>query len=185
MNKNCATYKRQSALIEMNIRWLRQMLRLLPELADDAYTTPPPKLAPLRANSHLRHVLEFYECFFDGLEWSHIDYDARRRDESVETSRLVAMERINGLIEQFESTQALQSDCLVFVKAEDADSMHLPDPYLISSIGRELSVLSSHTVHHFALIAIALRAHGIEPGSEFGVAPSTLRFRESSRREAA
>jgi hypothetical protein len=43
-----------------------------------------------------------------------------------------------------------------------------------SSIARELQSLLSHTVHHYALIAIALRLQGIEPSAEFGVAPSTL-----------
>ena len=45
-----------------------------------------------------------------------------------------------------------------------------------SSISRELQVLSSHTVHHFALIAMTLRMHGVEIDSDFGMAPSTLRY---------
>ena len=44
--------------------------------------------------------------------------------------------------------------------------------------GRELLFLISHTVHHFALIAFMLRSFGIEPGDKFGVAPSTLRYRQ-------
>ena len=169
----------------MNIEWLRQMLRLLPEMNDDVFATSPRNLAPLKVSSHLRHVIEFYECFLDGLERAHIDYDARRRDESIESSRAAAARRISLVIERLESEPPLWNDGFLFVKAEDADSMKLQDPFLLSSVGRELGVLSSHTVHHFALIAIALRAHGIEPGAEFGVAPSTLRFRESSRKEAA
>jgi hypothetical protein len=29
-------------------------------------------------------------------------------------------------------------------------------------------------VHHYAIVAIMLRAEGCEPGAEFGVSPSTL-----------
>jgi hypothetical protein len=38
-------------------------------------------------------------------------------------------------------------------------------------------MLCSHAVHHFALIAMILRAHGIDVDPKFGVAPSTLRDR--------
>jgi len=45
-----------------------------------------------------------------------------------------------------------------------------------SSVSRELQVLSSHTIHHFALIAMTLRLHGVEMDPDFGMAPSTLRY---------
>jgi hypothetical protein len=49
-----------------------------------------------------------------------------------------------------------------------------------SSVGRELQYLVAHTVHHFALMAVALRTCGHRLPDEFGVAPSTLRHEESS-----
>ena len=49
-------------------------------------------------------------------------------------------------------------------------------PWADSSVERELQVLLSHTVHHYALIAVALRLHGHPVDEEFGVAPSTLRY---------
>ena len=36
-------------------------------------------------------------------------------------------------------------------------------------------VLSSHTIHHFALIGITLRESGLAVDPDFGVANSTLR----------
>jgi hypothetical protein len=42
-------------------------------------------------------------------------------------------------------------------------------------VGRELQYLLSHTIHHYAIIGSILRAQGVEPGPDFGVAPSTLR----------
>ena len=59
---------------------------------------------------------------------------------------------------------------------EDADAMQVQDRFLTSSIGRELQILSSHTIHHFALIAMTLRAMGYHVDRDFGMAPSTLRF---------
>ena len=47
--------------------------------------------------------------------------------------------------------------------------------------------LSSHTIHHFALIAMALRAHGVAVEAGFGMAPSTLSYqaRRAASAEAA
>ena len=64
---------------------------------------------------------------------------------------------------------------------EDSGGYELGDPFLMSSVGRELLTLSTHTIHHFALIAITLRAHGVAVDPDFGVAPSTLRHRQKTR----
>ena len=53
-----------------------------------------------------------------------------------------------------------------------------PDiPWSQSSAPRELQFLISHTVHHFALIKVALRDGPRSVGDDFGVAPSTLSYR--------
>ena len=153
-------------LCERNAMWLRQSLHLLEMLDDRTF-----KNLAYRVSGHLRHIIEFYECFLEGLAARHIDYDARRRDRALESSRLAAAMRVRSLIERL---QSLQSDGPLLVRAEDAE------PYLSSSIGRELQSLSSHTVHHFALIAMSLRAMGIPVDEDFGVAPSTLRYRQAA-----
>jgi uncharacterized damage-inducible protein DinB len=159
-----------SALIAMNIRWLRQALHLLERLDDATYATTPKGLAPHRAGAHLRHIVEFYQCFLEGMEWSHIDYDARRRDEAIEQSRDAAAAAIRSIVRAFERSAEVRSERIVWVRVEETGS------YAESSISRELQVLSSHTIHHFALIAVTLRMHGVELDSDFGMAPSTLRY---------
>lgn len=148
--------------------WLRQALALIHNLDDRTFT---------KVGSHFRHVIEFYECFLDGLDSVHVDYDARQRDPMLERSRVVALDRICLLIERLTATQSLHRDGTVFVRMEDAAAHGLRDSYMVSSVGRELQYLSSHTVHHFALIAMSLRAMNIEVPEELGVAPSTLRYR--------
>ena len=83
MKATTAVPSRQSTLVQTNVRWLRQALRLLEGLDDTAYSTTPRGFAPHRAGAHLRHVLDFYQCFLNGVGSSHIDYDSRRRDEAV------------------------------------------------------------------------------------------------------
>jgi uncharacterized damage-inducible protein DinB len=50
----------------------------------------------------------------------------------------------------------------------------------VSSTFRELQFLATHTVHHFALVALLLRQRGVEVPVEMGVAPSTLEHWKSS-----
>jgi len=176
---------RQAALIETNVRWLRQALRLVGSLDDSAYATAPRGLAPHRAGAHLRHILDFYRCFLEGLEFSHIDYDARRRDNTVEHSRDAASSAIRSIIRALETSPELSHERIIWVRMEDADGAAVREGFMESSISRELQVLSSHTVHHFALIAITLRMHGVELDPEFGMAPSTLRYLASKTPEAA
>jgi hypothetical protein len=171
-----ATRSRQSALIEMNIRWLGQALTLLTKFDDAVYSTSPPGFAPHRVGAHLRHILEFYQSFMNGVESRRIDYDARRRDKAVERSSVAASTAIRNIIHFFETSALLRQESAIWVRMEDADHSEVEDSFMQSSISRELQALSSHTIHHFALMAMILRMHRIELDPEFGMAPSTLSY---------
>jgi hypothetical protein len=162
------------ALAAVNVRWLRQALALVTRLDASAYAKSPAGLHPHKAGAHLRHIVDFYDAFFLGLADGHIDYSARRRDARTEQNRLCGMARLERLIQRF-LTQPLV-DGPVRVRVEDADLGSNPDCWMASSVARELQVLSSHTIHHFALIAITLQAHGVNIDPSFGMAPSTLRY---------
>jgi len=167
-------------LIDSNVTWLRQAYVLVNELDDTTFLTSPNGFVPHRVGSHLRHVLEFYECFLQGLESGRIDYDRRRRDVTVENSRRVAAARIAAIICSLERT-TLNAHRMLAVRMEnDEDGV-----YIHSSIGRELQALSSHTIHHFALIGVTLRLHGFPIDPEFGMSPSTLRYHAATSQKAA
>ena len=154
-------------LIQANLEWLRQATGLLNGISKSAFG---------EISGHMRHIIEFYECFLDGLPAGRIDYDARKRDQSMERSAVAADARIQSLNDRLRTAPELRGDALVWVRFEESCAT--------SSVGRELQVLSSHTVHHFALIALTLRAHGVAVDPRFGVARSTLRH-QAARFEAA
>jgi hypothetical protein len=172
-----------SSLIHVNVTWLEQAIDLLAAIDDQVYSTVPAGFAPHKAGGHLRHILEFYECFLDGLASGKIDYDSRKRDLSIESSRLAATVRVREIICRLRETPI--NDCAIRVRVEDAEPIGLECGTLISSAGRELQTLSSHTIHHFALIAMTLRANGVRLDPRFGMAPSTLRYQERLKAEAA
>lgn len=165
-----------ATLVDTNIDLLRQALRLLGGISDREYSEPHPLTAPQRVGPQMRHILEFYECFLNGAAQGTIDYDARRRDASVEHSRQAARERIGSLIERLSH---IREDAALRVRMEDAPE-GMEDAFLASSVARELQVLASHTTHHFALIAMILQLHGYRVEPDFGVARSTLRYRRDA-----
>jgi hypothetical protein len=69
----------------------------------------------------------------------------------------------------------------VLVRLEDCEDERSSLTWSQSSVTRELQALLSHTVHHYALIALMLQLNGFEVPEELGVAPSTLRrWRETA-----
>jgi hypothetical protein len=166
-------------LAAINIDLLHQVLTLIGSMDDAIFASSPQGLEPHRVGSHLRHALEFYDCFLAGLETSRIDYDARKHDEALEGSRHAAATRIAEIVARLAKTSALPNDRPLAVRMENADT----DVYLPSSIGRELQALSGHTIHHFALIAVTLRLHGVDVDPDFGMSPSTLVFQAGKPKE--
>ena len=101
-----------------------------------------------------------------------IHYHARPRNAEVETDPKVAVNRLRFICNQLgrmagENVSLSVSDGGV---AEPSGS----------SLSRELEFLVSHTVHHFALITVLSNHFEIEVPENFGVAPTTLRYRESN-----
>lgn len=161
-------------LIDDNVRLLQQGLDLLMELDTSLYAKAEPSVRLSGVGSHFRHLLEFYDRFFEGLLVGKIDYDQRRRDASVETNPEAARERLATVIQALRKLDREPAGLLVKSDADEGSGAE--GPWTRSTASRELQALLSHTVHHYALIAVGLRLNGVDPGEEFGVAPSTLRY---------
>lgn len=160
-------------LIESNLRALEQGRAMLSLLDDVAYAHPAPHTNGIRIGAHMRHVIEFYECFLEGVAAGSIDYDARRRNPAIEKSRAAALRAIGDI----ERKLSAVSGEVVRVRSEEL--------VLASSVARELQVLLDHTIHHYALIAVALHAIGVSGDPEFGVARSTSCFHAAAGSKAA
>ena len=161
------------SLVLENVYALREGLELLENIEDDVFSAVPPAIEPHRAGSHLRHCLEFYECFLDGMKNGAIDYDARRRDTLVEHDRLVAILRTADIADRLLDCHYPEYDAPIEVRSEDDGGVAWTE----STVGRELKFLRSHTIHHYALMAITLRLQGVDVPAEFGVSTATLRHR--------
>lgn len=170
------------ALIHDNIELLEQGLRVLESVGDNAFSQAHPQVALSGAGAHMRHTYDFYRRLLDGVAEGRVDYDARQRDERMETDAAYTAGKWRELIDEVRALSGTPSSDQELRIKSDAEGMVGDEaPWTRSSLGRELQAVLSHTVHHYALIGIALRLADCDPGPEFGVAPSTLRYWQEQR----
>ncbi|MDA8018674.1 MAG: hypothetical protein MPN21_14630 [Thermoanaerobaculia bacterium] len=166
-------------IAHQNIHFLRQAMDLV-ERIGSSYAEPGP-YGQASAGAHMRHVLDCYHCFLRGLgDEYQVNYDARDRDRRIETDGEYASAVILRIVDSLESLRPEDLEHKLKVQVDAAAWKQSDELWSDSSVGRELQFLLSHTVHHFALMAMILRALGTDPGEEFGVAPSTLEHRRTA-----
>ena len=162
-----------SKLVEATRETLVEGLSLLESVDDRSYSARPEALETDSAGNHIRHCLEFFECFLAGINSREVDYAARKRRREIAQERLLGILQVAEVIDRLQALEQLDAEDQILVRAEDDEQ----GSWTPSTLGRELEFLRSHTVHHYALIAIILRSRSLAVPATFGVAPSTLRFR--------
>jgi uncharacterized damage-inducible protein DinB len=158
-----------------NIHYLKQGAELIRRLDDATFGTCEQNPYRGGVGAQIRHCIDFYQCFLDGLEPGAIDYNRRGRSHRLETDRAYALDRIESLCRGLADLTFAQTGRELDVRAERGSDDAQQSSR--SSVGRELQFLISHTIHHYALVAIMLKLQGIDVAHEhpdFGVAPSTL-----------
>lgn len=165
-------------LVNENLYFLRQGRSLIADLEPEQFSTLKDATGNGTVGAHFRHCIDMYNCFLNGLSCNLIDYINRERDKQVEQYCHVAERKIAEHIYQLldlreHPPQNNYIDIILVTDSEDSGAVQQKIP---SSIMRELFMLSSHTVHHYALIAQILSRHEIDYPEYFGVAPSTLAY---------
>jgi hypothetical protein len=131
---------------------------------------------------HIRHIIEHYTALLVALGNTNglVDYDARDRDmriQSVPDATLAKLWELQATLRHFANTPGLhaniQHPLVTRLQAGNVGELTIE---VATSLGRELMFLSSHTVHHFALIGHYSKAAGVDMGHDFGKAPATLAF---------
>ncbi|MFT5285624.1 MAG: hypothetical protein ACI8TQ_001789 [Planctomycetota bacterium] len=160
--------------IASNVGTLLSGIDLLKSIDDDLYSKSEYAVCSSAIGGHIRHIVDYYGLMLSGAIAGRIDYDLRDRDPLVESDRQTGVARLQSLVDQLDRLDLAQFPTEIAVKVDSPDGE--PIAWSVSSIERELQFILSHTVHHFALIATIARLNGYEPGTEFGVATSTLRY---------
>lgn len=168
----------RESLIRQNLDLLREGLGILAGLGERTYAEREARTGAAGIGEHFRHCVDFYECFLRGAPGGRVDYDARDRDARVERDLARARARLAELAERLEGLDPSALPDAVLVRL-DAPAEEAP-AWAPSTPERELQFLASHTVHHYAVVALQLRLARQEVPDDFGVARATLRHWESS-----
>jgi len=166
---------RQERPAGANIQYLEQGVELIRRLGEEMYASCPENPYRGGVGAQFRHCLDFYDCFLRGVENGEIDYSRRERDPRLETDRQYAIMKFEAICDGLAGLTSDRCERTVRVKAEET-TPGTPE-WSSSSPARELQFLISHTIHHYALVAVLLKMQAFEVGQEFpefGVAPSTL-----------
>jgi len=159
---------------------VRALIGRLDELAEVLLATPEDvyraRIEPPVSGSigeHVRHTLDHLSAILvnDGIE--PLTYDRRERGTAVETDPSAALRLIFRMKSGLERLRGRSMDEPVAVRSQVSTGGASVVAW--STIGRELAFVTSHTIHHQALIAVLLAWHGVDVAPRFGVAASTPR----------
>ena len=146
-----------------------ELSELLAQLSEMDYSRACPEIGDASVGEHMRHILEMYQCVEKAYISGIVEYDKRERDLALQTRPDFALEVISALSKSLD-----KPDKSMQLKFEiDGSQMLIPTNY-----GRELLYNLEHSVHHQALIKVALRHCDATVPEEFGIAKSTIAYRK-------
>lgn len=143
-----------------------QNIALLRQINDEVLTAHYKVLGQATIGQHIRHIIEFYDCLINGYTTGEINYDNRQRDLAIEKNSTVAIQKLQHIllnIDKPDCTLSLRQPCI------------LGEQLIKTSYHRELLHNLEHSIHHQAIIKIALLNNtNIVLSPNFGIAPSTI-----------
>jgi hypothetical protein len=151
----------------MTVSIMQELIALLKGFKPTDYAMPLAVLSGATIGEHTRHTIEMYQCLINGYEKGEVNYEKRKRDPRIEQSLSAAIECMENIILQ--------------CNGDDKPMLLCTEEQLIkTSFNREILYCNEHAIHHMALLKVGLmqfeeyRVH-----ENFGVAPSTIKNRES------
>ncbi len=158
---------------------LNECCQLVAQLDENQYAKPLPGHSSIGA--HMRHCLDHFLCLLRGLADGEVDYDSRDRNEVLERSPKLFEETVSLIKKELLALCDQPLEGIVHIRQIPAPGN---DSIVFSStLERELVFLSSHCIHHLALMKLMAEIHGVCFEKELGVAFSTAAYRDKIARE--
>ena len=150
---------------------LNSLINVLQQLPDSvSYCNQCEALSNATIGQHTRHIIELYQCLLAGYPSGKINYDDRKRNPLYENDTNASIAVIKEIQQHL---QQPDKPVNIFCGADD-NSVCIESNYY-----REVLYNLEHCIHHQALIKVALLTiKNINIDSSFGVAPSTLQYRQ-------
>lgn len=156
------------SIILSNLKSLEQTKSILSELSDEQLRNNSIEPYNSSVGSHLRHILDFYDCIFK-CENDIIDLTDRKRDSELESSVEKLTHYLDSVIERLQKYNNEGHRKLVVF--DDLGLGKTKIEYTYASI---FAHANSHTIHHYAIINYILNGLKIYcKNNSFGYNPTT------------
>lgn len=162
--------KAMDELLNPIIANLKKGEKLLHKLPTTTYSNKTVGPYHSSVGEHLRHILDIFDCIFEGLPYGKVDLTARKRNEAVEKEIPAGLKYISSTIRQLQDMATLSPKTIVEV-TDDLGLGMVKTPYTLAAA---MCQAHSHAIHHFACIGYVLEslsAGDIE--KRFGYNPTT------------
>lgn len=159
-------------MITAIVQNLNRGVNLLNSLSDQEYANNSTAPYYSSIGIHMRHILDVFQCIFDGIDKGQIDLSARQRNEVAETKVAVGIAYFERIISLLEEVCEEDLNKLIEVK----DDLGLGMITANYTLAAALIQAHSHAIHHFASIGYIISQMGINlPDGDFGYNPTTPR----------
>ena len=153
--------------IEQN---LNRGVLLLKNISEEEYrnTTIAPYFSSI--GGHVRHILDVFDCIFEGLNSGDINLINRKRNQRVEQFKDEGIQYFEEIIVKLQQLNSEDFNKIVKV-TDDLGLGVLTADY---TLGGVLIQAHSHAIHHFASLGYIISQLGINlPDTDFGFNPTT------------
>ena len=138
-------------ITQFNIITLNNLVKLISPL-DKIYAQKNIHLNNETIGKHVRHIIDFYLCFINGIKIKFIDYDKRERNKKVENDKEYAIKTISVIINLLKNSH-LNTPITINL------NLSITKSSLNSSIERELMYIVDHAIHHGHIIQLFIKNH--------------------------
>jgi uncharacterized damage-inducible protein DinB len=149
---------------------LHRGIQLLNCISDDEYNNAT--IAPYYSSIgvHMRHILDVFDCVFDGLESGSINLINRKRNELAENYTQHGIAYYKEILRRLKLLENADFNKIVMV----TDDLGLGIVSANYTLGGILIQAHSHAIHHFASVGYVISQLGIAlPDIDFGFNPTT------------
>ena len=144
---------------------------LLRSLSNEQYSRKIKHLGNASIGGHTRHIIELIQCVNKGYDSDTVDYLNRIRNLDLENSKSLALEVLLEIEKELK-----RSDKNLKMVVENTSL----DCSVNTTYFREVVYNTEHTIHHLALIKVALLEMNLDlVNHDFGMAYSTIQYQAS------
>lgn len=155
-------------IVKSTLKTLEKSRVLLSNLTDDQLSNATVSPYYSSIGSHLRHILDFYDCVLNNNDKT-VDLTARKRDIEAETICTSAICYLNSITDKLRQLDSTKNETISVI--DDLGCGKMTIEYTFASL---LAQANSHAIHHYAIISYILDRIGVQIEDEdFGYNPTS------------